>query len=494
MRFCPLEVSVTFDTQVYGNPPKSKETKPETPESLQRLLADAITYQLPLTDLDLILKGGANVNGKVTKGLRPLHYATFVNSKETVSFLINNGASVNLTDDIGYSPLHICARKGYHDVMKVLIENGATINFCCNEDESVQESSRSLGYLTLEPLNIAIDHNHIDCVRLLLQSGAQSGNKYFMGYEINLVPLDHLQCLKLLIDHGADPNTRNRCGITPLMKACREQNIKAVEFLIEHGADVDIECPPRFEQKRAIHFAIQVGNLAITEILLKNGASRSRSENYRYSPLHEAIVKDQVEICKLLIKYGSDVNERSENYATPVMLVCGTEGLNNRKQLLEELLSNGGEVNAFSDHVSYTHPYLPPLTEYLKLEHEEAEFDIVSLLVKYGAKVSFRGTRGMMHVRDPHGILSLVKKYAQKEDMFRLFVESAFYFDIDGIKKNEMLAPEVKQYLVTLGSAPRDLKQLIRMSLQRLLGTCFPRKVQLLPMPPFLKAYLLFNV
>lgn len=473
---------------------KDSDSEKWTTESLQRLLADAITYQLPLNDLDLILKGGAEVNGKVSKGLRPLHYAAFVNSKEFVSFLIENGADVNLIDDIGYTPLHICARKGYHDVMKVLIENGATINFCSDDDQNVQESTRALGYLTLEPLNIAIDHNHVECVQLLLESGARAVNKYFMGHEINLAPLDHLQCMKLLIDHGADPNTCNRCGITPLMRACREQNVQAVRFLLRHGADLDIECPPRFEQKRAIHFAIQVGNLELMEILLQNGASRSRTENYRYSPLHEAILKDNVDICKLMLEYGSDVNERTESYATPVMLVCGTEGLKNRRQLLEVLLSNGADVNALSDRVSYTHPYLPPLTEYLKLNEEEADFEIVSLLVKYGAKVSFRGTKGMMHVRDPHGVLNLVKKFSSKDDILRLLVDAAFYFDVDTIKNHDLLAPEAKQYLVALGNSPRGLKHLIRMSIHALLNTCLPSKVQRLPLPLLLKSYLLFNL
>lgn len=430
----------------------------------------------------------------MTKGLRPLHYATFVNSKECVQFLINRGASVNQTDDIGYTPLHICARKGYHNVMKVLTENGAKINFCSEDDKDVEESSRSLGYLTFEPLNIAIDHNHVDCVQLLLENGARADNKYLMGYEINLVPLDHLYCLKLLIDHGANPNACNRCGIAPLMKACREQNVNAVKFLLEHGADTEVECPPRFEQKRAIHFAVQIGNLEITEILLQNGASIHRSENYRYSPLHEAILKGQKEICKLLLKYGSDVNERTENNATPLMLVCGTEGLKNRRHVLEILLNSGGDVNAFSDRVSYTHPYLPPLTEYLKLNEENTDFEIISILIQNGARVSFRGTRGVIHLRDPYGILSLLKKFPPKENVLSLLVEAAFYIDVGSIEQADWLAPDIKQCLVNLGSSPRELKHLIRLSLHKLLSICFPSKVEKLPIPPLLKSYLMFNL
>lgn len=99
-----------------------------------------------------------------------------------------------------------------------------------------------------------------------------------------------------------------------------------------------------------------------------------------------------------------------------------------------------------------------------------------------------------MHVRDPHGVLSLVKKFSTKDDIFRLMVDAAFYFDVDAIKNHDLLASEVKEYLVTLGNRPRDLKHLIRMSIQTLLGTCLPSKVQRLPLPPLLKSYLVFNL
>lgn len=56
-----------------------------------------------------------------------------------------------------------------------------------------------------------------------------------------------------------------------------------------------------------------------------------RLENYRYSFLYEVILKDYVDICKLMLDYGSDVNERIESYVMLVMLVCGIEGLKNRR-------------------------------------------------------------------------------------------------------------------------------------------------------------------
>lgn len=56
-----------------------------------------------------------------------------------------------------------------------------------------------------------------------------------------------------------------------------------------------------------------------------------RLENYRYSFLYEVILKDYVDICKLMLDYRSDVNERIESYVMLVMLVCGIEGLKNRR-------------------------------------------------------------------------------------------------------------------------------------------------------------------
>lgn len=72
-----------------------------------------------------------------------------------------------------------------------------------------------------EPLRLALRNRHVDVARTLLEAGANPNKRYFFGSEINLVsPLD-LQCMELLLAFGAQPNTRDRAGLTPLMKAAR---------------------------------------------------------------------------------------------------------------------------------------------------------------------------------------------------------------------------------------------------------------------------------
>lgn len=72
-----------------------------------------------------------------------------------------------------------------------------------------------------EPLRLALRNRHVEVARVLLEAGANPNKRYFFGSEINLVsPLD-LQCMELLLAFGAQPNTRDRAGLTPLMKAAR---------------------------------------------------------------------------------------------------------------------------------------------------------------------------------------------------------------------------------------------------------------------------------
>jgi len=55
-----------------------------TPEKLQRMLADVIINRFPLADVTLLLRAGADPDGPVTRGLRPLHYAAYENNVEVM--------------------------------------------------------------------------------------------------------------------------------------------------------------------------------------------------------------------------------------------------------------------------------------------------------------------------------------------------------------------------------------------------------------------------
>ncbi|KAK7094469.1 ankyrin-1-like [Littorina saxatilis] len=470
----------------------------EKPEILQQanlmqLLVDAVTYRSPLEDVEVILKCGAKVNNPVSRGLRPLHYAAYADYVECVRLLIARGADVNITDDIGYTPIHLCARKGNIVSMKILIDAGATVDFMTDSDD-VDENTKTLGYLTVEPLNLAIENNHVDCLKLLLESGARPDHKYFMGHEINLVPLDHLMCLKILLQYGADPNVFNRCGVSPLMKACRQQNLPAARMLLKHGAIVDLQSPPRFDQKTALHFAVASGNAALVHVLLRHGASPRRREEYKYGALHTAVMCDRPDMCDMLFKWGAEVDGVTDECATPLMMACAMRPLSRQLEIVQLLLEKGADVNASSGYVTFTSPaYLSPIVEYLRhLESpRDVNIDILKLLIKYGAKMTFKRATTHARVKDPFGVLNYLGHVQDRDDVFHVLASNASAFDTDSIMFSHHLTPMQKILLIRMAKTPAPLRQLVRFMLRERLRPCLPTKVPCLPLPLVVKNYLL---
>ncbi|XP_013401108.1 ankyrin repeat and KH domain-containing protein mask [Lingula anatina] len=459
---------------------------------IQRLLADAITCKAPLPDIERILAAGAEVNAPVSKGLKPLHYAAYINDATYVTFLLDRGAYVNTQDDVGYTPLHLCARHGHYETMQILIDNGAIVNFC-DGGLDIPEGLQTIGYLTLEPLNLAIENNNVDCVRLLLEHGANPENQYILGAEINLVPLEYTKCLELLLMYGANPNVFSRSGITPIMKACKERQPDALKLLIEYGADVNMQCPPRFEQKTALHIAILVGCMKMVQILVEAGASLKRPENFRGGALNTAVVHGRPEVCRYLIKHGADVNEPNEEDCPPLLVACAASRLRNRQEIIQLLLENGANPLFYNERISYAIPGLTPLVEYLA-NAEIPEYEIVHLLVKHGARVHFKIPTKMLRLLDPYGVLKHLVSIQTKPNILNLLVEAAECYDTEKILRDRSYPEMQRAILSSACVTPASLKHQSRIIIRRhLCELPISNPIKQLPLPPLLKSYLLFE-
>ena len=253
-----------------------------------------------------------NINGCVRRGLRPLHYAVFENDLECVRLLVEEyAADVNVLDEAGYSPLHLAAKYGFIDIMHILIDHGSLVNFHITPTTVNSGSVRSLitPYCDVmtEPLSLCLENNHIDCARLLLCSGADVNQQYFLGYEINLLPYENHNSLELILKHGANANALSRSGITPLIKACREGNLGAVVLLCRYGANVNY-VTRKFRQRNALVTAVEMNRSDILEQLLVYGGFANKHPELCNSPLELAIRKDQLEIIQLLIGKKSQLS------------------------------------------------------------------------------------------------------------------------------------------------------------------------------------------
>lgn len=120
-------------------------------------------------------------------------------------------------------------------------------------------------------------------------------------------PLD-VEYLDLLLTYGADPDSRDRQGLTPLMRACRiPQAMESVLCLLKHGANVNAMTDERHDHRTVLHYAVLSGNHNIVSLIVKQGAHVNFSSEYqRPTPLDLAILRGDPTLVKLFLEAGKN--------------------------------------------------------------------------------------------------------------------------------------------------------------------------------------------
>ncbi|XP_015928787.1 ankyrin repeat and SOCS box protein 3 [Parasteatoda tepidariorum] len=430
-----------------------------------------------------------SIDESVHKGLRLIHYAVYLDAEYLVDLLLEFGADPNVMDAMGYTPVHICSEKGYSHLINILMAYGARIRFTevNPDDRSYGEPPRATA--ADEPLRLAIRNCEHETARMLLEHGANPNALYYLGFEINLVDSVDLRSVELLLMYGADPNARDLQGMTPLMKACRSaQAVETVHLLISYGADVNAMTEE--DQKSSLHYAVLTGNLEIAEILVYNGAQVCFPlERTRPPPLYYAVLKGDVKFLEFLLKSGADINAVSVVVGSALHLSM-VEKIPNQYRIVETLLRNGANPNAIT--VADDKPCLkPPIGEYLQ-NCEQPRIDIVSLLLRYGARIVLQCQRD-----HDLGIIKVIHRIhlGLNPEVMDLLVEAAESFNVSFIENSKQMSDEHKDLLLTRALQPFSLLNASRIQVRRNLGwgPDFLATLQSLPLPQMLKKFVLFE-
>ena len=114
-----------------------------------------------------------------------------------------------------------------------------------------------------------------------------------------------VKAVQMIVEKGAFIDTKQGDGITPLMFAVEKGNIKIVNFLIEKGANVNEKAK---NKNTPLILAAFYGQEECAKILIKSGANINSKQCDGFTALHFASEKDFVDVAKVLLEAGADEN------------------------------------------------------------------------------------------------------------------------------------------------------------------------------------------
>ena len=265
--------------------------------------------------------------------------------------------------------IHDAAASGDLDRVKALVDRGADVN------------ASSSWFFGSTPLRLAVEKGHAQVAALLLKSGVK----------------DQLQ---------------------PLLEAAvRAGHAEVVTVLLTK------RIPPNLEE--LITTALINGHPAVVEALVEwNG-----SPGIVNAALRSAVVFKQIPLARKLIAMGGNANERMPHGQTILMVACKNQDL----EMVRLLLDHGADVNATHEKGGTA------LESALVQENAMPNFELVELLVQRGADVNAKGSLSLT----PLWAAYTIKSRSLRLDVARLLVENGARDDL--IVNNQTLLQAVQQ-------------------------------------------------
>ena len=294
-------------------------------------------------------------------GNTPLMAAVANGQSETVKWMLKwmdeHGTMIDVTNTEGQTVLFTAVMQGDLEIVKLLIKNEANPKIVDKNGMTILHVAclaikpEVVEYLLREKMfDIDIrNKNEATPLHMVASSRAPSrmqpvatsdGDK--TKYELVLGDTKpQVAVIEMLVKAGADVNAKDKAGLTPLQRAVYVGNPEIVEALFSVGAKVSKE-----EKKwNALHLAASNGHLELVRLLLDKGMDVNGRDHLDITPLHGAAFNGHKKIVALLLEKGADVRAKDIKGKTPYDR-AEAEG---HTEILKMLVESGYQVPEVSE-------------------------------------------------------------------------------------------------------------------------------------------------
>lgn len=173
---------------------------------------------------------------------------------------------------------------------------------------------------------------------------------------ISILEPDKIDITKLLIHYGADVNAVDNFGQTTLIKAIYSNNIKAVELLLENGADID---QTNFQNRTPLIINISTNNnYEITKLLLNYGANINAQDIHNFTSLYYAVLNEDINLIKYLLEKDAKIFNSKSPFNSAYFAALSRNNPDIIKLLINHIYKNEILIKNLSRYITTLYPHI----------------------------------------------------------------------------------------------------------------------------------------